>query len=238
VAALTSLHAYAELARAETSVLGLDAFLWATPDFAYVGARELPTVKAYLGALAAEASGVPGSPPSSPAPVFDRVLVDAANDVHTPQSAHLAQLFFITAEDPVWDEAKSAVSELPNDGASHQLVFDFAGNTAWRGTVVGLRFDPFNCVSAPACLSACFNMRSVEVTSRAGTALSGARWDFAAGAQSPVPNPFAGWSHAFITATWAQDGAWGGCVDGAAAPGAGLGDPQVQRVGLSLSTGR
>ncbi|MEJ2756920.1 MAG: hypothetical protein P8046_00430 [Anaerolineales bacterium] len=52
------------------------------------------------------------------------------------------QVFFITEDDPDWDEAKSLVFDVTADGQFHDYVLDFSTVTGWHGIITQLRFDP------------------------------------------------------------------------------------------------
>ncbi|TNF36461.1 MAG: hypothetical protein EP329_05245, partial [Deltaproteobacteria bacterium] len=54
----------------------------------------------------------------------------------------LAQVFFKTAADNAWNEAKSEQLIVPGGGQMQVVHADFSGNPAWTGTVTALRFDP------------------------------------------------------------------------------------------------
>jgi hypothetical protein len=173
---------------------------------------------------------------TSPPPLrVTRVVVNAANGVSTPAQAQQAQLFFLTDSQPVWDEAKSAVVAFPATGGNVELVFDFAGNLAWTGTVTGLRFDPFNCNASPACDTACFNVDYIEVRDINGAPVPGQSWSFNGAAMSPIPSPFLGWTLNGIAATWTDGNYFGGCVDPSVPPPA-YGDIAIVASPVSVPT--
>ncbi len=171
-------------------------------------------------------------------PVYDRVIVNAANDVHSPAAASLSQVFFITEDDPVWDEKKSLQVNLPNTGGNLDLTFDFSGNACWKGTVTGIRFDPFDCTNpAQDCNNACFNVSSISVRSASGAIYPGMEWLFSGPQIFPIPNPYQGWGWSSLARTWADgNGYWGACVG--PSPNGPYGDPQTARADLAIATGR
>jgi hypothetical protein len=158
-------------------------------------------------------------------PRVTQVVVNAANDVHTPAFAGTAQLFFITDADMFWDESKSLRVPFPNTGGNVDLVFDFANHAQWTGTIRGLRFDPFDCNQSPACDAACFNVDTITVRDATGAPVSGEIWTFAGPDQNPIPSPYFGWDLVGLTTTWSQGGVFGGCIDPLAVP---YGDPQIR----------
>ncbi len=52
------------------------------------------------------------------------------------------QLFWITDEDPKFDEAKSLRLTIPKFGEWVTLQADLYGKPTWKGNIVGFRFDP------------------------------------------------------------------------------------------------
>ena len=54
------------------------------------------------------------------------------------------QVFFDSTYAPGWDEAKSFFAPLPNSGGTYDLRFNTLANPKWRGTITGLRVDPFD----------------------------------------------------------------------------------------------
>lgn len=56
----------------------------------------------------------------------------------------VAQLFFITDDDQVWDEAKSVTATITPDGQYRSVYFDLASNNRWAGRIRQLRLDPTN----------------------------------------------------------------------------------------------
>jgi hypothetical protein len=60
----------------------------------------------------------------------------------TVESGEAAQLFWQTATDTDWDEARSVRIPLSADGSMHSYTIDLSGIKAWTGVVTGLRFDP------------------------------------------------------------------------------------------------
>ncbi|MGD9495128.1 MAG: NEW3 domain-containing protein [Armatimonadota bacterium] len=53
-----------------------------------------------------------------------------------------AQLFWTTADDPAFDEAKSVHFRAVADGQFHELVAPVGEHPRWSGTVTGVRLDP------------------------------------------------------------------------------------------------
>jgi hypothetical protein len=174
-------------------------------------------------------SGVCVEPP----PRVTQVVVNAANDVHSPPFANTAQLFFVTDADMFWDEAKSLRVPFPNTGGNVDLVFDFAAHPQWTGTIRGLRFDPFDCTQSPACDAACFNVDTITLRDASGAPVSGQLWTFDGPAQNPIPSPYFGWDLVGLTTTWSQGGLFGGCVDPLAVP---YGDPQIRDASVIFAT--
>ncbi len=169
--------------------------------------------------------------------LYDQVVVNAANGTTTPAAAQQAQLFYITEDEPVWNEQKSRVVTFPNNGGQQDLVFDFSGDACWNGTITGIRFDPFDCASAAGgCDNACFNVDSIDVRTAGGSIYPGADWHFSGPAFNPLPNPYQGWGWSSLARTWADGlGLWGACVG--PSPNGFYGDPQTAR-GVSIATGR
>ena len=54
----------------------------------------------------------------------------------------LSRLYFTTAADGQWSEAKALSFVTPGDGAFHTLTLDLAALPTWTGTITGLRLDP------------------------------------------------------------------------------------------------
>jgi len=135
--------------------------------------------------------------------LYDRVSFRGANASTSP----LLQVFFTTAADGVWDEAKSLHATFPTGGATQEVVVSFRNHAAWAGTLTGLRIDPFDS-SNPA---DCFNVDDIRLMDAAGnTALV---WDFNGASGTPV-SPFFGWELANIGALWTDGSVWGGCTAG------------------------
>lgn len=165
-------------------------------------------------------------------PRVTRVVVNAANGVGTPSGAGTAQLFFITDTDSVWDEAKSQRVAFPNTGGQTELLFDFAGNGQWKSSIVGLRFDPFDCTTSPACDTACFNVGDIQIYDALGTPVPGLAWAFDGPDQNPIPSPYFGWALFGVTTTWSLGGYFGACIDPLAVP---YGDPLLLNDTMSFA---
>lgn len=54
----------------------------------------------------------------------------------------LGQIFFVTEEDPNWDEAKSRTFNIMSDGEMHDYEIDMSSLAGWSATVTGIRLDP------------------------------------------------------------------------------------------------
>jgi hypothetical protein len=169
---------------------------------------------------------------ASPPPRVTQVVVNAANGVDTPAFASTAQLFFITAADGTWDEAKSLRLPFPNTGGQVDLLFDFGAHAQWTGTIVGLRFDPFDCGASPLCDSACFNVADLQLRDALGAPVPALRWTFDGSPVTPVPSPFFGWELANMERTWTDGATFGGCVGPTAAV---YGDPLIRNAALSFA---
>ncbi len=79
------------------------------------------------------------SPPTPPIdPAYDHVYVNFASQM----SSKHAQIFFMTDQEPWFSEDKSASLDINNDGSWQTYDFNFSGNKKWRGTIIGIRFDP------------------------------------------------------------------------------------------------
>jgi hypothetical protein len=58
-------------------------------------------------------------------------------------SSNIAQIFWITDLDQVWESNKSAaVSIVPNDTVIREYVFDLTANAYWANTITQIRLDP------------------------------------------------------------------------------------------------
>jgi hypothetical protein len=53
-----------------------------------------------------------------------------------------AQLFFITATDPNFDEAKSTAFTVDGDGEFHTYTLDLSTVPGWKGIITQIRLDP------------------------------------------------------------------------------------------------
>ncbi len=53
-----------------------------------------------------------------------------------------ARLYFVTKDEPQWDEAKAVPFEVPGDSKWHDVSVSFASHPKWKGTVTQLRLDP------------------------------------------------------------------------------------------------
>jgi GH25 family lysozyme M1 (1,4-beta-N-acetylmuramidase) len=75
-------------------------------------------------------------------------LIDAAQKkgvklrVRTFGGDKLSQLYFVTAADGAWNDAKAKRFIAPGDGAFHALTVDMSDVPGWAGTVTQLRLDP------------------------------------------------------------------------------------------------
>lgn len=103
-----------------------------------------------LGALST-ARGVLTTRTTGPDPYLVRTNCDVpAHSVRqlrirmalAPGMSPNAQLFWITADDPRWDEPKSRHFPVVADGEFHDYVVPLADHPLWQGTVIGIRLDP------------------------------------------------------------------------------------------------
>jgi len=56
----------------------------------------------------------------------------------------VGQIFFLTDQDSNWDESKSVVFILDQDGTFQTYNILMSETPAWRGTVTKIRLDPVN----------------------------------------------------------------------------------------------
>lgn len=54
----------------------------------------------------------------------------------------MAQLYFVTETDPVWDGEKSIAFAITGDDQMHQYTLDMSALAEWRGVITQLRLDP------------------------------------------------------------------------------------------------
>lgn len=71
---------------------------------------------------------------------FHKIVIRAKRNGGTGAS----KLYFSTVEDPVMDELKSQVLELPAEGSFREVILDMSAHPHWTGTVNALRIDPFD----------------------------------------------------------------------------------------------
>ena len=57
-------------------------------------------------------------------------------------AGNLAQVFWITSDDPVWNETKSKTFPMTADGSLHPYEVVLEGHPSWKGTVTRMRIDP------------------------------------------------------------------------------------------------
>jgi hypothetical protein len=164
------------------------------------------------------------------------VIVKAAR--YSPGSLNAPRLYFTTNTQPSYSESKAVNAKFatPLDGQTYDLVFDFSANANWKGTITGLRFDPFDCTTQGSlCNDSCFNVSQIDVRNAAGGIYPGASWPFDGGPGDPLPNPYQGWTWSNLARTWGQNGEWGACVG--PSPVGNYGDPLVAKSGLNIVTG-
>ena len=145
-------------------------------------------------------------PAAGPQPVT-RVRINAANGSATPE----LQVFFKTAASNFYDEKKSMRVPFPTGGASYDVVADFSNHPDFKGTLTGLRIDPFDS-HLP---NACFNVDTVTLEDAAGRPTTTFAFDVPAG--TPVA-PFDGWSFSGMDRLWNNGRYWGGCADASGDP--------------------
>ncbi|MBT9557222.1 MAG: peptidoglycan DD-metalloendopeptidase family protein [Myxococcales bacterium] len=63
-------------------------------------------------------------------------------DLRQYQGVKTSRLYFLTAADGSWTEAKSVAFDAPGDGQFHKFTVNMAQNPSWTGTVTRLRLDP------------------------------------------------------------------------------------------------
>lgn len=129
------------------------------------------------------------------AQTVSRVTIRAAN---TGPSAWL-KVYFKTQEDDTWSEDKNAGATFSGGGGWVTLTIDMATNPKWRGTITGLRIDPFDSNDS-------FGMDDVCVGDETGACTL--HWGFDGAAQ--VASPFFGWTLSGIGSTWTDGALWGG----------------------------
>jgi hypothetical protein len=56
----------------------------------------------------------------------------------------VGQIFFTTNQDNNWDETKSVIFTLRQDGIFRTYSILMSENPAWQGTITQIRFDPVN----------------------------------------------------------------------------------------------
>ncbi len=64
-------------------------------------------------------------------------------DLRQYEGVKTSRLYFTTAADGSWSEAKSVAFEAPGDGQFHKFIVNMAQNPNWAGTITRLRLDPF-----------------------------------------------------------------------------------------------
>lgn len=146
-------------------------------------------------------------PPSATSTPITRVRINAANGSTTPE----LQVFFKTAASNFYDERKSLRVPFPLGGANVDVIADFVSHPDWKGTLTGLRIDPFDSHAA----NACFNVDTVALEGASGT--TGATFPFDVPKGTPVA-PFDGWSFSGMDRLWNDGRYWGACADASGDP--------------------
>lgn len=77
---------------------------------------------------------------------FDRLRIRMKAPVGVD---NVGQLFFVTADDLNYDEAKSLVFTLDPSGEFVDYVLDMSTFDGWQGAIVALRFDPVEGIDVP-----------------------------------------------------------------------------------------
>ncbi|HYF65430.1 MAG TPA: hypothetical protein VD886_21570 [Herpetosiphonaceae bacterium] len=142
-------------------------------------------------------------------PVYDRVYIRGALAV---DSSHLTatpttQVFFKNPGDADYSEGKSLRANMTLGGGWHEIVLDMSANPAWKGTLSGLRVDPFD--SIPLSAAEGFGIDYIYVGDANRNYIR--TWDFN-GATGPS-NPFFGWQLAGISNHWTDGNYWGGSTN-------------------------
>jgi hypothetical protein len=132
---------------------------------------------------------------------YDKVYIRGLNGSGNPR----LQVYFKTSTSDYYSEDKSVWVTFPIWGGWNEIVADMSKNPNWRGTITGIRIDPFNAYGS-------FGIDYVYVgdTKRNYTQ----RWEF--NGASSVTNPFFGWRLSGIGGyVWTNGDQWGGSgIDG------------------------
>ena len=142
---------------------------------------------------------IPPVPTPIPANAVSTVYIRAANAT----SNKAMQIFFQTATSSLFSEDKSVWVNFPNGGGYTEIVANMSANPNWKGTITGIRIDPFNATGP-------FGIDYVYLGDANHNYYQ--KWDFN-GATS-VTNPFFGWTLSGITNTWTDGNLWGGTGTG------------------------
>ncbi len=79
---------------------------------------------------------------ASPALNLDAETIPVVKIRMSVTAGHVVQVFFITALDAVYDEAKSLRAPLIADGQFHEYTLDMSKVAGWKGAISQIRLDP------------------------------------------------------------------------------------------------
>jgi len=130
------------------------------------------------------------------APVYDRVYIRGLNGTSNPN----LQVFFKTSASDYYSEDKSVWLTFSTLGRWDEIVADLSQNPNWRGTITGIRIDPFNAYGP-------FGIDYIYVGDINRNYVK--KWEF--NGASRVTNPFFGWYLSGIGGyIWTNGYQWGG----------------------------
>ncbi|MBI3283070.1 LamG domain-containing protein [Candidatus Curtissbacteria bacterium] len=180
------------------TVVGVNRYVNAIIDEAGIWNRPLTLSEVASLAGGDYYKGSVGPTPSTTI-MYDKIYIRGAN---ATSNANM-QVYFKTSTSNFYSEDKSVWVNFPTGGGWWEVVADMSGNPQWKGTITGVRVDPFNTTGY-------FGIDYVYVGNASRNYIQ--RWEFNGSPARPITSPFFGWSlsNMNMADTWTDGNLWGG----------------------------